>query len=201
MRRAMVIGAGVLGGLLAPLATPAGAQWKVHLAGRDEPLEAAFYAEETPWVFFRFRDDRSMYLFTLGCDRVIRVERDGADLPRLNCPLPRLATTMPRVYAGIIEKEAKLLEDVLAKLSKDVDALRTINAGASGGTAESPAERERQQQAAKRAADVVTQRIAQSFKEIDDIDRRIGALMEASKGLVANVDYPPEKPRYFFFRR
>jgi hypothetical protein len=194
-KRGAVAGA-VLGAVVALLASPAAAQWKIHIAGRGEPMDADFYGEETPWVFFRFKEDRSMYLFTLGCDRILRVERDGVELPRLDCPLPRLPTTMPRLYGDIVEREAKLLDESLARLGKDVDALKTVSAGAPTAAADNPAARERQLQANQQVTEVLTRQINRTFQEIESIDRRIDALVLAAKAYP-----PPEKPRYFFFRR
>jgi hypothetical protein len=89
-------------------------EWKIYLAGKVEPIVASFYAEESPWVFYR--DDDSMYVFAVGCNRIRRVERGGTEIPPPRCPVERLPTTMPRIYAAIVDLEAKRLEDSVEKL-------------------------------------------------------------------------------------
>src|SRR6185436_460176 len=107
--------------LLGAAAAPAVAQeYTIHLLGHPEPLKASFYAEEPPWIFFR--DDDSQYVFAVGCDRVRRVERGGAQIPPSPCPVERLPTTMPRVYLGIMDLEAKRLDDSIARLRKQTQA-------------------------------------------------------------------------------
>ena len=102
----LAIGLAVSFALLGAAASPAIAEeYTIHLHGHTEPLKASFYAEEPPWIFFR--DDDSQYIFAVGCDRVQRVERGGAAIPPAPCPVERLPTTMPRVYLGIMDLEAK----------------------------------------------------------------------------------------------
>jgi len=111
----LAIGLAVSFALLGAAASPAIAQeYTIHLHGHTEPLKASFYAEEPPWIFFR--DDDSQYIFAVGCDRVRQVERGGAAIPPAPCPVERLPTTMPRVYLGIMDLEAKRLDDSIARL-------------------------------------------------------------------------------------
>lgn len=89
-------------------------EWKIYLSGKVEPIVASFYSEETPWVFYR--DDDSMYIFAVGCNRVRRVERGGTEIPMPACPVEKLPTTMPRIYAAIVDLEAKRLDDAVERL-------------------------------------------------------------------------------------
>lgn len=119
----------IVAGVLA-LAAPVGAQeWKIYLVGKADPIVATYYAEEAPWVFYR--DDDSMYLFTLGCNRISKVERGGALIPPPPCPVDRLATTASRVYVNVLELEAKRLDDGLAKLRELTTAYNAAVANAS----------------------------------------------------------------------
>jgi hypothetical protein len=187
-----VLGAGV---------SPALAQeWKIYLHGRTVPVRASFYAEDSPWVFYR--DDESMYVFAIGCDRVQRVERDGTPIPPPLCPVERLPTTMPRVYLAIMDLEAKRLDDSIAKLREQTRAYAQAVIGTFAATGEflgDPAKRAEAELARRRSLDAVAflqNQIQDTLFEIRLSEIRVGTLLDASK------TYPrAERPRFFFFTK
>src|SRR5215831_16790249 len=94
--RRLAIGVTVGRALLGTAASSVLAQeYRIYILGHPQPIQATFYSEEPPWIFFR--DDDSQYVFAVGCDRVQRVERGGAATPPPICPVERLPTTMPKV--------------------------------------------------------------------------------------------------------
>src|SRR5262249_4439062 len=116
-RLAVVVGLG----LVLLLVGAADAQeWRIYLKGKVEPIVATFYSEEPPWVFYQ--DDASMYVFTVGCNRIDRIERGGPPLPPPACPVEPLPTTMPRVLVNIMDLEAKRLDDGISKLREQTRA-------------------------------------------------------------------------------
>ena len=187
--------------MLAALASPARAQeYTIHLHGHTEPLKASFYAEEPPWIFFR--DDDSQYMFAVGCDRVQRVERGGAAIPPAPCPVERLPTTMPRVYLGIMDLEAKRLDDSIARLREQTRAYAQAVIGtfaATGEFAADPNARAEAELARRRNLDAVAflqNQIQDTLFEIRLTESRVGTLLEASK------TYPKsERQRFYFFTR
>ena len=112
--RARLVTLLVAGLLLAAAGSADAQEWKIHMIGKIDPIVASYYAEETPWIFYR--DDESMYVFALGCNRVVKVERDGTVLPTPACPVERVPTTIWRIYVGILELEGKRLDDSLDRL-------------------------------------------------------------------------------------
>jgi hypothetical protein len=163
---------------------PARAQdWTIHLYGHVEPVKASFYAEETPWVFFR--DDDSQYVFSVGCDRVERVERGGTAIAPPFCPVERLPTSIPLVYSEIMNAEDKRREDLSAQLREQARAAQAVVAtSAASGQPAGPSEME----LARQTQDTIT--------EIRRSNDRISALIEASRL------YPPrERQRFYFFSR
>lgn len=193
----MAIGLGVL----AALASPARAQdYTIHLHGHTMPLKASFYSEEPPWIFFR--DDDSQYMFAVGCDRIQRVERGGAAIPPAPCPVERLPTTMPRVYLGIMDLEAKRLDDSIARLREQTRAYAQAVIGtfaATGEFAADPNTRAEAELARRRNLDAVAflqNQIQDTLFEIRLTESRVGTLLDASK------TYPKsERQRFFFFSR
>ena len=155
--RTLAIGLAVGGALLAAPAGPAVAQeYAIHLYGHTEPVKASFYAEEPPWIFFR--NDGSQYVFAVGCDRERRVERGGAAIPPAPCPIERLPTTMPRVYLGIMDLEAKRLDDSIARLREQTRSYAQAVIGTFGATGEfsgDPAARAEAELARRRNLDAV----------------------------------------------
>lgn len=181
---------------------PAAAQeWKIYLHGKVEPIVASFYAEEAPWVFYR--DDESMYVFAIGCNRVQRVERGGTAIPTPACPVDRLPTTMPTVLVNIMDLEAKRLDDTVTKLREQTTAYARAVIGTFAATGElfgergvAPAEQELARQRAFDAVAFLRSQINDTLFEIRVIEQRVGALQDAAKG------YPPrERQRYFFAPR
>jgi hypothetical protein len=199
--RRLAIGLAVGGALLAATAAPAVAQeYAIHLYGHTEPVKASFYAEEPPWIFFR--DDDSQYVFAVGCDRVLRVERGGATIPPPMCPIERLPTTMPRVYAGIMDNEAKRLDDSIAKLREQTRAYAQAVVGTFAATGEFTGDvnaRAEAELARRRSLDAIAFMQSQIQETLFDIrlsEARVGALVDASKM------YPKsERQRYYFFAR
>jgi hypothetical protein len=164
---------------------PARAQdWAIHLYGHVEPVKASFYAEETPWVFFR--DDDSHYVFSVGCDRVERVERDGTAIAPPFCPVERLPTSMPLVYSEIMNAEDKRREDLSAQLREQMRARAqaVVATSAASGQPAGPSEME------------LARQTQDTMMEIRRSNDRISALIEASRL------YPPrERQRFYFFSR
>ena len=196
-----VLGVVVGVALLAGTASPARAQeYAIHLWARPEPIKASFYAEDPPWIFFR--DDESQYVFAVGCDRVEKVTRGGATLPPPPCPVDRLPTTMPRVYQGIVELEAKRLDDAIARLREQTRAYAqaVISAfAATGEFASDPNVRADAELARRRNLDAVAflqNQIQDTLFEIRLTEIRVGTLLDASK------TYPKaERQRFHFFIR
>jgi hypothetical protein len=175
-------------------------EWTIHLHGHTVPVKASFYAEETPWVFFR--DDESQYVFAVGCDRVQRVERGGAAIPPPVCPVDRLPTTMPRVYLGIMDLEAKRLDDSIAKLREQTRAYAQAVVGTFAATGEflsDPAKRAEAELARRRSLDAVAflqNQIQDTLFDIRLTESRVGTLLDASK------TYPKaERQRFYFFSK
>ena len=197
----LAIGLAVGLALLVAATAPALAQeWTIHLHGHTVPVKASFYAEEPPWVFFR--DDESQYVFAVGCDRVQRVERGGAAIPPPVCPVDRLPTTMPRVYLGIMDLEAKRLDDSIAKLREQTRAYAQAVIGTFAATGEfvgDPAKQAEAELARRRSLDAVAflqNQIQDTIFEIRLSEARVGTLLDASK------TYPKaERQRFYFFAK
>jgi hypothetical protein len=193
---ALLIGLAALG-----VAAPAEAQeWRIFLHGRTVPVTASFYAEETPWVFYR--DDESLYVFAVGCDRIQRVERGGAAIPPPVCPVERLPTTMPRVYLAIMDLEAKRLDDAIARLREQTRAYAQAVVGTFAATGEflaDPAKRAEAELARRRSLDAVAflqNQIQDTLFEIRLTETRVGALFDAAQIYPRAV-----RPRFFFFTK
>jgi hypothetical protein len=181
------------------VASPAFAQeYTIYLHGHTEPLKASFYAEEAPWIFFR--DDESQYVFAVGCDRVQKVERGGAPIPPPLCPVDRLPTTMPMVYAAIMDGENKRLDDLIAKLREQT---RAVVAGAIAtnvaANESDPNERAQAELTRRRNLDAIAVLQSQIKETLFDMrlsETRVIALSDASK------TYPKSaRQRFFFFTR
>jgi hypothetical protein len=190
--------------MVAATAVPAAAQeWKIYLLGRIDPVVADAYVEDAPWIFFH--DDKSMYVFAVGCNRVDRVERNGVPLPAPACPIERLPTTMPRVYIAIIDLEGKRLDDAIARLREQTRAYAEAVVGSIAATrgflqqtttrAETTL-RELEVQRAAAAVGFLQTQISDTLLDIQLIDQRVGRLLDAARS------FPPgEKARFFFAPR
>ena len=175
-------------------------EYTIHLLGHTQPIQATFYSEEPPWIFFR--DDESQYVFAVGCNRVERVERGGAAIPPPLCPVDRLPTTMPRVYLTIMDLEAKRLDDSIAKLREQTRAYAQAVVGtfaASGDFSNNPNTRAEAELVQRRNLDAIAflqSQIQDTLFEIRLSETRVGSLLDASK------TYPKsERQRFFFFTR
>lgn len=186
--------------LLGVASTAVAQEYSIYLLGHTEPVKASFYAEEPPWIFFR--DDESQYVFAVGCDRVQKVERGGAQIPPPLCPVDRLPTTMPRVYAGIMDSEAKRLDDSIAKLREQTRAYAQAVVGTFAATGEFSGDartRAEAELARRRNLDAIAfmqNQIQETLFDIRLSEARVGALFDASK------TYPKsEKQRFYFFSK
>ncbi len=175
-------------------------QWKIYLKGKVEPIEARYYAEEPPWVFYQ--DDDSMYVFGLGCNRIARVERGGSAIPMPACPVELLPTTMPRILVAIMDLEAKRLEDGISRLREQTRAYAQAVVGTFAVTGELFGERrsgEDTQRLRAQSLDAVAFLQSQINDTLFDIrltEQRVGALLDASQS------FPPRpRQRYFFAPR
>jgi hypothetical protein len=198
-RRMVLVGTMVVA--LSAIAAVADAQeWKIYLSGKVEPIVASFYAEESPWVFFR--DDESMYVFALGCNRIRKVERGGTEIPLPACPVEKLPTTMPRILVGLMDLEAKRLDDGITRLREQTRAYADAVVGSAvaarglqlaGGSA---ADAERQFQSDVGAISFLRSQINDTLFDIRLTEQRVSALAEAAQAFPQ-----PAKPRYFFAPR
>ena len=193
----MAVGVAALGAAVSPALAQT---YTIYLHGHTLPLKASFYTEEPPWIFFR--DDDSQYVFAVGCDRVMQVERDGVAIPPPACPVDRLPTTMPRVYLTIMDLEAKRLDDSIAKLREQTRSYAQAVIGTFAATGEfggDPAKRAEAELTRRRSLDAVAflqNQIQDTLFDIRLTESRVGALLDASH------TYPKsERPRFFFFSR
>lgn len=180
---------------------PAEAQeWKIYLLGRPHPIEANFYAEEAPWVFYR--DDQSMYLFAVGCNRVTRVERGGTEIPLPACPVEKAPTNTSRVFTGVLELEGKRLDDGFDKLRNITVAYNRAAADATIALANSKAA----------GGEIPTAGLAETLRtlneqlsdvraDLDETLNRTKALIEAVNQYRQNERSMLARPRYFFAPR
>jgi hypothetical protein len=175
-------------------------EWKIYLKGKVEPVVAQFYSEEAPWVFYR--DDDSMYIFAVGCDRVLRVERGGTQIPLPPCPVELLPTTMPRVLVNIMDLEDKRLEDGIARLREQTRAYSQAIISTFAATQDLGPDAvgmgARQQMASQGldAAAFLQSQIQDTLFDIRLTRDRVGALLEQARS------YPPRpRQRYFFAPR
>jgi hypothetical protein len=200
MRR-LALGVTVVLALLGGAVSSALAQeYTIFLFGHSQPIQATFYSEEPPWIFFR--DDDSQYVFAVGCNRVQRVERGGVAIPPPLCPVDRLPTTMPRVYLTIMDLEAKRLDDSIAKLREQTRAYAQAVIGTFAATGEfsgDPNARAEAELARRRNLDAIAflqSQIQDTLFEIRLTETRVGSLLDASR------TYPKsERQRFFFFAR
>ena len=173
-------------------------EYSIYLLGHTQPIQASFYSEEPPWIFFR--DDESQYVFAVGCNRVDRVERGGVAIPPPLCPVDRLPTTMPMVYAAIMDGEAKRLDDSIAKLREQTRSVLAgavaTNVAANEADPNARAQAELTRRRNLDAIAVLQSQIQETLFDIRLSEARVGALADAAK------TYPKsERQRFFFFAR
>jgi len=188
-------------GLVPGLAAPAHAQeWKIYMLGKPAPIVASFYAEEAPWVFYR--DDESMYVFAVGCNRIKRVERGGTEIPPPACPVERVPTNVTRVYIAVLDLEGKRLDDAFERLRgitvqfnrAAADATITLgNARAIGGAV--PVE------GIADALRTLKVQLDDVRLDLDESLRRSGALIDAVEQQRRVEREMLARPRYFFAPR
>ena len=191
----------LLAGVVGLAVAPAEAQeWKIYMLGKTEPIVAYEYIEVAPFVFFR--DDQSMYVFAVGCNRIARIERGGAPLPLPACPVEKLPTSGPRVFFSIMDLEAKRLDDSIAKLRDQIRAYAAAAVGADVAAATPDAEgrvRRIDPAAVQRNLEAIAflaSQINDSLFEIRLSDQRVGKLLEAARSFPRG-----EKQRYYFSSR
>lgn len=204
---ALLVSAGVL------LPTSAAAQeWQIYLVGRIEPIVADYYQEETPWIFFHFREnrveDQSRYIFALACNRISRVERGGAPLPTPVCPLERLTTSMPQIYRRVMEPEQRRIDDLVAKLREQNRAYSEAIIGsvlaarglqAAGGVGQSTFAGQADLLSNIQGISFMAQQIQDTLLDIRLTNVKISNL-EAAAADEEKLT-PRARPRYFFFIR
>lgn len=184
--------------LLGAAASPAVAQeYAIYLRSHADPVKASFYEEDPPWIFFR--DDDSKYVFAIGCDRVVRVERGGAEIPPPPCSVARLPTTMRRVYGEIMAAEDKILADQLnavrlqtISFNQAVAAI-SVATGVPIGEAEKAAAARARQQAVD-GLDLLRKQLKETFFLTELTVRRVDTLVNMSN------TYPKPQQRFFFSR-
>jgi hypothetical protein len=171
-------------------------EYAIYVYGHAEPVKASFYAEEPPWIFFR--DDESQYVFTVGCNRVRRVERGGREIPPMPCLVERVPTTMSQVYGNIMELEDKRLQDLTAQLrdqTRDMQTLIASSAAAGASTPGTPSSRE-MELLGRQALEHMREKRRDLLREMDRARGRVDALVDMSKA------YPkPERQRFYFFSK
>jgi hypothetical protein len=171
-------------------------QWKIFLAGKTEPIVADVYVEDAPWIIFR--DDESMYLFAIGCNRVDRVERNGVALPRPACPVERLSTSMPLVYLALVELEGKRFEDAFTRLAAQSKQYSEAVLGAELVLTQAPPGDLQARVAAvtrerlRDTATVIQREVNTTLFEIGLLEERMKRLFEAARSF-------PEGARQRFF--
>lgn len=182
-------------GLVAPVAAE---EWKIHLLGKTEPIVANFYAEQTPWVFYK--DDDSQYVFALGCNRISRIERDSREIPPPACPVERLPTSMPQVYIALVSLEDKRLDDAITRLREQTTAYaRAVIGGAIGaegfgaGVQMTPEDLALARARVATATSFLQGQINDTMFEITLAQQRVGALLDAAKS------FPPRPRQRFYF--
>ncbi|MGH7318046.1 MAG: hypothetical protein ACRELA_00230, partial [Candidatus Rokuibacteriota bacterium] len=106
----------VLTALLASVSPALAQEWKIYLVGQVDPIVADLYVEDAPWILYHFKDDQSMYVFAIGCNKVHRVERNGAAIALPACPVEKLPTRITLVYVALQDLEGKRLDDAFTKL-------------------------------------------------------------------------------------
>jgi hypothetical protein len=198
-RLAIVAPALLAAAVLGSADSAAAQEWRIYLLGKTEPIVANFYTEDAPWVYYR--DDQSMYLFALGCNRIERVERGGAALPPLNCPVEKLPTTMPTIFVQIMDLEAKRLDDNISKLREQTRSYAQAVVGTFAATGEPgrpvlPGEAALMRRRSLDAISFLQSQINDTLFDIRLTEQRVGALADAAKTFPRS-----EKQRYFFFMR
>jgi len=200
MRTAKRLGGWLLGLALASvLAGPAGAEVRLYLLDRTEPIVTAEVFEEGPWLFYR--EGGSPYLFTVARDRVERLEivRDGA-VQTLQITAPgqeAFPDARPQVLLAILDAEDKRVEDVMKKLQEE---MQNMVAATSALTAS-------EQPQAGGAPGVITQearaaltlqqeRVNRVLQEAAAVSRRIERILE--RVVKRGVTRP--ETRYYFYR-
>jgi hypothetical protein len=109
---------------------------------------------------------------------------------------------MPRVYLGIMDLEAKRLDDSIAKLREQTRAYAQAVIGTFAATGEflgDPAKRAEAELARRRSLDAVAflqNQIQDTLFDIRLTENRVGTLLDASKTFPKS-----ERQRFYFFTK
>jgi hypothetical protein len=189
-----------LGTSLAFTASAEAQEWKIYLLGRANPIDASFYSEEAPWVFFR--DDNSMYVFAVGCNRIVRVERGGTAIPLPACPVERVPSNASNVFISVLELEGKRLDDGFEKLRNITVAFNRAAADATIAMSNRAAAAEGVPPATfTETLRTLNEQIAETRADVDESLRRTDALRRAIEEHRQNERTMLARPRYFFAPR
>ena len=196
MRTAKRVGGWLPGLALAlALAGPAGAEVRVYLLDRTEPIMTAEVFEEGPWLFFR--EGESPYLFTVARDRVERLEivRDGA-VQTLQITPPgqavfpdarrQILLTVAEIQDARVEELRKALEEEVSKIGAAASA---VNQAREAAGALAVVEALQALQIQRERADQAHRHYHQARR---DLDRTLGRV-EVYQAM-------GPKPRYYFYR-
>jgi hypothetical protein len=197
--------AAVLLALGAMWAEPAAAQdWNIYVLGAVDPIVADFYHDgDPPWIVFHYKGDASMYVFAVGCNKVVRVDRGGTPVALLPCPVERLVTSVSRVYVSLLELEGKRLDDGLARLRELTTAYARALADASfaeANVARTPGSR-LPVAGMESSLALLRSQLDEASGEVEVILRRVGTLSGTIADLqrIERQEFPP--PRFFFAPR
>lgn len=200
MRTAKRVGGWLPGLALAlVLAGPAGAEVRVYLLDRTEPIMTAEVFEEGPWLFFR--EGESPYLFTVARDRVERLEivRDGAVQTLQITPPGQAAFPDARrqIFVVVLESEDRRVEEVMKKLQEEMQNMATATEAVTASQLLRPGAGEAVTFQESRAALALQQeRVNSVLVEAAAVSRRIDRILER----VGKYGVTRPETRYYFYR-
>ncbi len=166
-------------------------EWKIYLVGQVDPIVADLYVEDAPWILYHYKDDQSMYVFAIGCNRVHRVERNGGAIALPACPVERLPTRITLVYVALQDLEGKRLDEAFAKLGTLTSTYARAIADANIADATRRRGIEQSLTALKVQLDDATSDVMRNLRRTEVISEAIAAFRD-----IERRELPP--PRYFF---
>ena len=196
MKTAKTPGGWLVGLALAfALAGPAGAEVKVYLLDRTEPVVTAEVFEEGPWLFYR--EGESPYLLTVARDRVERLEivRDSAVqtlqiTPPGQAAFPDARRQILLTVAGIqdarVEELRKVLEEEVSKIGAAASAVNQAREAAGILAAVE----------ALQAMQIQRERADQALRQYNQARRGL----DHTLGRVEVYRAAGPTPRYYFYR-